>query len=299
MKEVIIEKNIEKMLIEYGIIHEESIQVYYPKTRDNESISVKKCDESGVIFLSSSSHMNIQHYEEKEDFNSWSAKNRKSALLKVYEDTQRRISLLENVIRNKRWLDVGTGMGGILDEVQHLADYAAAVEPHNVARKSLKGLGYNVFSSVDKVDVEKFDVITLFHVLEHIIDPHEFLRSLKKLLKPGGKIIIEVPHARDFLLSFLDLDSFKKFTLWSEHLILHTRESLSIFLNKAGFSNIAIKGVQRFPLANHLYWIKEGKPGGHLKWDLLRTNELDEAYANMLNSIDRTDTILAVAYSNN
>jgi hypothetical protein len=104
-----------------------------------------------------------------------------------------------------------------------------------------------------------------------------------------------VPHAKDFLISFLDLDVFKSFTFWSEHLILHTRDSLKIFLESAGFSNICIKSYQRYPLANHLHWLAKGKPGGHIVWDYLRTAELDTAYANMLAKIDISDTLIAVA----
>jgi len=110
-----------------------------------------------------------------------------------------------------------------------------------------------------------------------------------------GKIFIEVPHARDFLISFMEHESFKKFTFWSEHLILHTRQSLTLFLEKAGFENVIVTGCQRYPLANHLYWLSENQPGGHKKWSFLRTIELDSAYSQMLSQLDKNDTIIATA----
>jgi hypothetical protein len=88
---------------------------------------------------------------------------------------------------------------------------------------------------------------------------------------------------------------FLNFTLWSQHLILHTRTSLRRFLEGAGFGSIEIGGVQRYPLANHLYWLLKKKPGGHEKWAFLRSGLLDRVYGGALNGIDRTDTLIAVA----
>ena len=132
-------------------------------------------------------------------------------------------------------------------------------------------------------------------MFEHIADPLETLVKIKSLLRLNGKLIIEVPHASDFLISFLDVEEFKAFTFWSEHLVLHTRDSLNILLKAAGFKNIAIKGIQRFPLANHLHWLKHKKPGGHLNWEFLSNPEFDSAYEKLLQSLDMNDTLMLSA----
>jgi len=121
------------------------------------------------------------------------------------------------------------------------------------------------------------------------------LKNLHKLLSENGKIIIEVPHAKDILIDTFKLDSFKAFTFWSEHLILHTRKSLETFLTAAGFKNITVIGFQRYPLANHLYWLNKGKPGGHTEFTQLRNASMENEYSNLLNTIDQTDTIIAIA----
>jgi len=161
-----------------------------------------------------------------------------------------------------------------------------AVEPQESARRSLIDLGYKVFPSINEVISNDIEVATLFHVFEHLTDPVGTLDMLRNKMSQGAKVIIEVPHAKDFLISFLELDAFKSLTFWSEHLILHTRDSLRIFLEKAGFSNISVKGYQRYPLANHLHWLAKGKPGGHIVWDHIRTPILDIAYGDMLAQID-------------
>ena len=122
------------------------------------------------------------------------------------------------------------------------------------------------------------------------------LRKIREKIKDGGRIVIEVPHANDFLLSTLKLESFKKFTLWSQHLVLHTRHSLELTLKEAGFKDVLIEGVQRYNLSNHLSWISQDRPGGH-KSDLsiIESKDLNLAYANSLSKIDKTDTLVAIA----
>jgi hypothetical protein len=61
------------------------------------------------------------------------------------------------------------------------------------------------------------------------------------------------------------------------------------------FDKISIYGFQRYPLANHLFWLKHAKPGGHIQWSELRTTALDSSYSNLLASLDMTDTLIAIA----
>ena len=87
--------------------------------------------------------------------------------------------------------------------------------------------------------------------------------NIKSKLKNKGKIIIEVPHAEDFLILQNELKEFKNFTFWSEHLILHTYKSLETVLLNSGFKKIKINFFQRYNFSNHLGWFLRRKPGGH------------------------------------
>ena len=71
-----------------------------------------------------------------------------------------------------------------------------------------------------------FDTIFSFHTLEHLPNQIEVLKNLKNYINIGGSLIIEVPHANDFLLKKLEVEEFKEFTLWSQHLILHINHLL-------------------------------------------------------------------------
>ncbi len=289
------ENKIAKTLCEMGVCDEKAIEMFYPSVRDRDDVSIMRCKKSGVIFTSTSEHMDLSHYEEKPDFDYWKEADRKKALIDRYEDDARRKEQFLSLISGKKWLDVGTGTGGVLDLLGPFANRVVAVEPQQTACQALKKEGYEVHADISQVPYNDFDIITLFHVFEHLIAPLDLLQNAYDKLKVGGKIIIEVPHANDFLFSFLDLEEFKKFTFWSEHLVLHNRSSLTAFLTKANFKNTVISGFQRYNLANHLHWLKEKKPSGHILWSMLSTDQLDCAYSNMLQKIDRTDTLIAVA----
>jgi hypothetical protein len=153
------------------------------------------------------------------------------------------------------------------------------------------------FAEIDEIPTG-LDTVFLFHSFEHLPDPLSYLEKIKMKLKANGKgkIVIEVPHAKDFLIDKLKVQSFIDFTLWSQHLVLHTRESLNIILSAAGFHSIHTEGVQRYPLSNHLNWLVNGQPGGHKKsLSIVDTLRMKECYEEALNRIDATDTLVAVA----
>jgi SAM-dependent methyltransferase len=291
-----LENKVAATLCDWGICDEKACEEYYSRVRDRDDISVMRCTKSGVIFTSTSAHMDMSHYAEKHEFpHYWKEDNRHKALVDSYADDSRRKDQFLTLISNKKWLDVGSGAGGVLDLLRPFAGKVIAVEPQKRALDALKKEDYEAYSDISEVPGNDFDVITLFHVFEHLTDPLALLKIAHDKLKPGGRIIIEVPHANDFLFAYLDLEEFKKFTFWSEHLVLHNRASLTAFLARAHFRNIVISGLQRYNLANHLHWLKEKQPGGHIKWSMLATESLDSAYAAMLQQIDMTDTLTAIA----
>ena len=287
---------IAKTLCDWGVCDDSAIETYYPQVRDRDDIAVLKCARSGVIFTSTSDHMDMSHYEEKQEFpHYWKELDRKKALLDSFDDDFRRKEQFLPLIKNKKWMDVGTGAGGVLDLLRPYADCVVAVEPQQRALDLLKEEDYEAYGNIADVPHDDLDVVSLFHVFEHLTDPLDLLQTAYSKLKVGGKIIVEVPHANDFLFSFLDLEEFKKFTFWSEHLVLHNRTSLSAFLSKAGFKNTIINGFQRYNLANHLHWLKEKQPSGHINWSMLSSEQLDGAYSSMLEKADMTDTLIAIA----
>ena len=151
-----------------------------------------------------------------------------------------------------------------------------------------------MYSSLNQIDEnQKYDVIFLFHVLEHIKDPEKLLRSLGRFLSDEGKIIIEVPNADDALLTLYDCESYKNFYYWKCHLFYYTTKTLKDVCLKAGFAVEYVKQIQRYPISNHLVWIKDGEPGGHHVLNYLDSDILNREYESRLASIGKCDTLIA------
>ena len=281
------------LLIGLGLSTRDSIHLFREGTRDRADIRVFRCDRSHVIFLETDDHVTSSYYSQMSAFDYWGQGTRADATRATARDDTRRAGLIQPLIQNRRWLDIGTGTGGLLDLAGGGCARVVAVEPQPVARTALQAAGYDVHADVCEIRGQSFDLITLFHVFEHLPHPIDFLRSLKRLLASGGRICIEVPHARDLLIEFLMNEPFIKFTLWSEHLILHSRASLQRFVEESGLRCRDVAGIQRYPLANHLHWLAKGKPGGHDIWAQLSDPDIDRAYATMLARLDHTDTLLA------
>lgn len=283
-------------LVSLGITDNASVEKFYDKTRDRSDISVYRCTKTGTLFLSTTEHMNISYYNEKNGTQYWNSNSRSSGLINTAEDDERRFHQIKHLIANKNYLDIGTGLGGVLDHAKNYCKSIAAIEPQLEMKELLNGMGYSAYADLKELPLNfKADFISLFHVFEHLINPVEMLTNVHSTLNNGGKVMIEVPHANDILLTSYNIDSFKAFTFWSEHLVLHTRISITALLQKAGFKNIEIQGFQRYPLANHIHWMLKGKPGGQQSMNFLRTKQLDEAYASMLAGLDKTDTLIITA----
>ena len=217
-------------------------------------------------------------------------KLRKNVQLTGLNDDIRRFKYLKNKIKNKSLLDFGCGKGKFLALAKKNTKNIAGLE---ISKQFVNHLSkkFKMYEDIDKID-QKFDIITLFHVLEHIPDQIETLKKLKKIINKKGKLIIEVPHANDLLLN---LKVFRNFTLWSEHLVLHTKLSLKKYLNIAGFKIDNIIFVQRYNFLNHLKWFLEGKPEGHVTNQKLYDKDIIKTYNKFLVKNQITDTLLVEA----
>lgn len=262
------------------------------KVRDNHKLDVMECISCGLVFLSSFSHIHEEFYEFSKMHEGDISKDMDTWIKETAWDDERRFHMLRCLIENKSVLDFGCGTGGFLLRAKAVASHVAGIELEARLKSRFQKEGLNVFSNVDEL-TESFDVITLFHVLEHITDPINLLKKLAEKLNNDGHLIVEVPNANDALLSLYESESFSNFTYWSCHLFLFTSSTLSIVAKKAGFKVNYVKQIQRYPLSNHLYWLAKGMPGGHQEWSFLDSDALKRAYEKQLASLGCCDTILA------
>jgi 2-polyprenyl-3-methyl-5-hydroxy-6-metoxy-1,4-benzoquinol methylase len=283
-----------EQLCQLGLVDQKRLRLYASRTRDAQ-VPVLIDEETGIIFIDGC-YVGDDEYRSAEDREMPMDGLETTGGGNQDWDTARRIRDFSGVLLDKSLLDFGCGRGEFLLAANALASSVTGIELDDLARESLAKRGITCLDALDKTNQE-FEVIAMFHVLEHLPFPLQTLAEIRNHLKtPHGVLIVEVPHARDFLLTELANESFKEFTLWSQHLVLHTRDSLCKTLQLAGFKDVEVRGVQRYGLSNHLTWAQWNLPGGHLgTLAQLETRELRDAYENALSRLDRTDTLIATA----
>jgi len=282
------ESKVRETLESIGAITPTNVVEFASRTRDRE-LPVLRDTQSGVIFIEDY-YAGDDEYLIGEYRDDSSTSNLEDLL-----DTERRVDSFRQFYVGRRVLDFGCGQGNFLRAVHATTISAFGCELQRSFNEALSRDGIPCFYEISEIPT--IETAFMFHVLEHLPDPLAVLAELRSSLEPGeGTLVVEVPNANDFLINALDCKPFIDFTLWSQHLVLHTRESLHKLLNAAGFCDIRITGVQRYGLANHLTWLSEGKPGGHKgPLSLLETTDLSRAYQSALAAQDCTDTLVAVA----
>jgi SAM-dependent methyltransferase len=104
--------------------------------------------------------------------------------------------LLKTFISKGSVLDYGCGTGDFLTACKKKGFLIQGIEPNELARNQARNqTQVKINSDISDLSKEhKVDIITLWHVLEHVPNPKETLEQLKTHLKPGGHIIIAVPN---------------------------------------------------------------------------------------------------------
>ena len=169
------------------------------------------------------------------------------------------------IIRHKkkgRLLDVGCSTGNFLEIMNNIPGWEVhGVEPNPQASKYARNqLGLNVITGlVDDVEYpnEYFDVITMWHVIEHLKDPLITLQRLQKLIKPDGLLAITTPNLDSF-----DARIFGKYWIGYElprHYFVFSLESLNDILVQAGFKLLEaryIYGSHAAFMSSLRFWLR-------------------------------------------
>jgi len=142
-------------------------------------------------------------------------------------------------------LDIGCGYGFFLELARRRGWHVHGIEPCVHARDHAASMAIKIDSEslIEKrYEDEMFDVVTLFYVLEHLPNPLRYLNEINRILKPGGLLLLRVPHTTP-IVNFLKIFriSNKLYDIPS-HLSDFSPKAIALALSKAGFCEI-----QTFP----------------------------------------------------
>jgi SAM-dependent methyltransferase len=152
---------------------------------------------------------------------------------------RQRAGFVEEVAPHGRLLDYGCGNGAFARFMSQRGFEAVGLEPFSLGAPSQDGTLRLLRAPLEQVEGElgEFDVITLWHVLEHLADPVTVLERLAAHLKPEGVLVVSVPNAaswqaRLFGGGWFHLDP-------PRHLIHFDQTTLEATLGRAGLAKVA------------------------------------------------------------
>ena len=135
----------------------------------------------------------ISHTDEKKGFISFLYQRVKQYSLK------KKLKLISNLQKDKgRLLDIGAGTGSFLAAAKQQNWSTFGVEPNEKARKLSLEKNVKLENTLAAFEGEKFEVITLWHVLEHLPNLENIVKSIEDLLSPNGILVIAVPNYKSW-----------------------------------------------------------------------------------------------------
>lgn len=188
-------------------------------TKNNNSLSVKDHSVSGELFELKSnergdilittpqpSEKDIGRYYQSENYISHTD-SRRTLFDKVYQwvknySIKRKLGLVEKFrIENSVLLDIGCGTGDFLTAAKMDGWEIFGVEPNPHAREIAIGKsGESIMKTINEVRSkdQKVQVITLWHVLEHLHRLEDQIELMKEILNPSGRLVVAVPNFKSY-----------------------------------------------------------------------------------------------------
>jgi 2-polyprenyl-3-methyl-5-hydroxy-6-metoxy-1,4-benzoquinol methylase len=206
-----------------------------------ESFEISLCKECGFKFTNPvPRETELPKYYESEEYISHSNTS-KGLVNKVYRlvrnhSIKKKVGIATAKMNRGEALDIGCGTGDFLNEMSKRGWKVKGIEPNDVARNNAItnfGLDVGEEAQLFKFDKDTFDVITMWHVLEHVYNLDKHFSQIKKILRRDGRLVIALPNADS-----MDAKIYKNF--WAaydvpRHLHHFNQSSFKRLMGKYGF----------------------------------------------------------------
>ncbi|MBK7572715.1 MAG: methyltransferase domain-containing protein [Bacteroidetes bacterium] len=225
-------------------------------TVSRETFSIVQCTKCGFKYTNPRpDDKEIGKYYESEEYVSHS-NSKKGLINTVYHwvrnySLRKKVELINSQSKKGNLLDIGCGTGEFLSTAVANGWKGQGIEPNDKARnQAISNHKLNVLpeSGIASLQNNNFDVITMWHVLEHVHTLNERVLEIYSLLKPGGKAIIAVPNCTSYDASVYG----KEWAAYDvpRHLYHFTPETM-----KALFRKHKMDFVQSYPMKFDSFYV--------------------------------------------
>ncbi len=229
---------------------------FYLKTKDysvtQEEYTLNYNEELDML-VTNPQPENLAMYYESNDYISHTD-SKKTFIDKMYQTVknyslQKKIQLITSFTKEeKTLLDVGAGTGDFIKTAQNNRWICDGVEPSASARQKATEKGLSLFMSLETLPDKKYNVITLWHVLEHLPNLDEQIKMLKSKLTDNGTLVIAVPNFNSY-----DAKHYKEF--WAAYDVPRHLWHFSKTSIKNIFSKHNMKLVQTKPMLFDAFYV--------------------------------------------
>lgn len=171
-----------------------------------EDFHICECLNCGLLYtMPRPNKEKIGEYYKSEEYYSHQ-ENKKGFIPKLYEKVKKvnlkhKYELATKGLTTGKLLDIGCGVGDFLHSAEAHGWQCIGVEPSEEAKAiASQRTTANILSSIEQESLpdESFDVITMWHVLEHVDDLRWQVAQLQRLIKPNGRIVIALPNYKSY-----------------------------------------------------------------------------------------------------
>ena len=153
-----------------------------------------------------------------------------------------KLKLIKHKASGKKILDIGSGTGEFLKASESLGYSGIGIEPSEIARNNAiknHNLKISKDTSLKQFEANEFDVITMWHVLEHVSDLNNTIKDILKIIKKDGKLIVGVPNHNSYDAKFYG----KYWAAWDVpiHLWHFSKKSIEEIMKKHNFKLVKTK----------------------------------------------------------
>lgn len=231
------------------------------KTKDftfsDESFTVQKCNSCGFRFTNPIPlEKDLGSYYGADNYMSHATKSRKGLMPFVYKRVRKmnlniKLRLVKKYAKAKSILDIGAGNGFFLNAARTAGFHVQGLEPDDKAREVANSdfkLDLNPPESIASIESDSLDVITMWHVLEHVYHLKRDIKEISRVLKDDGALILALPNIDSY-----DSKYYKEY--WDGldlplHLYHFTPKDVSNL-----FEQIGMEVVEMKPMKFDSYWV--------------------------------------------